>query len=67
MCNNSLSGIARRREKLLLKERCMKRVRHNWLLIIGVIVFLFAQFTVSVYACPMAGDWVAKNGKVCIA
>lgn len=45
----------------------MKRVRHNWLLIIGVIVFLFAQFTVSVYACPMAGDWVAKNGKVCIA
>ena len=45
----------------------MKRIRRHWFSIIGVIAFLFAQFTVSAYACPMAGDWVAKTGKVCIA
>lgn len=31
----------------------MKRIRHSWFSIIGVVALLFAQFTVSAYACPM--------------
>lgn len=42
----------------------MKRIRHNWFSIISVIALLFAQFTVSAYACPMAANWVTEAGKV---